>query len=332
MSNNLPCFSIIMPSLNQASYLPAAMDSVLGQSVADLELIVADGASTDGTLDILHDYAARDKRVRWFSRQDKGPADALNQALGETQGKIIGWLNSDDLYEPGALSRVLALWEADQDLVMIYGHGRHVDASGVYLEDYPTRGAMTPIDAFAQGCFICQPTVFFRRELYERLGGLDESLKTAFDFEYWVRAFSHFPGRIGFVDAYQACTRLHDACITLRMRRTVAIEGAEVVHRYLGVSPFRWWRNFFYEYLQQEEGDSPNQKRDHLLETLRDMQSWLVESDVRQGLALLATHPLLQATDRGNVYRVLNIVRYWLIKKGVWPFRRWLPPLHPTGE
>jgi hypothetical protein len=93
---------------------------------------------------------------------------------------------------------------------------------------------------WADGCHICQPTAFFRREAFNVLGGLDLTLATAFDYEFWLRLFKAHPGRIGFVPVVQAHSRLHEQGITLRMREQVAMEGLQVVHRHLGPAPAHW--------------------------------------------------------------------------------------------
>ena len=243
--------SVVMPSLDQRRFLAAAIDSVLGQDHAALELIVADGGSTDGTVAYLAERAAEDERLRWFSEPDTGPAQALNRALARTRGTIVGWLNSDDLYAAGALSRAVAAFSAHPDWIMVYGEGRHVDASGDVIGAYPTRPPAEPIERFADGCFICQPTVFFKKTMHILLGDLDEELGAAFDFDYWLRAFRHFPGRIGFVEAVQAMSRLHDDCITMKMRRRVAVEAVRVVARHLGSAPVHWLTTYVEETLAQ---------------------------------------------------------------------------------
>ncbi|MEX0738997.1 MAG: glycosyltransferase family 2 protein [Pseudohongiella sp.] len=235
-----PLVSVVMPSFNQAEFLEASINSVLSQDYAHLELIVADGGSTDGSVTLLQRIAAKDKRLRWFSGPDKGPADAINQALAQVRGVVIGWLNSDDLYTPGAIQRAVLALQDQPELVMVYGHGRHVDGAGQMLADYPTRRPPQPVETFALSCFICQPTVFFRRSMYVLLGPLDETLKTSFDFDYWLRAFKVFNTRIGFVDALQAYSRLHDACITVQQRRTVALEGVQLLSQHLGKASGHW--------------------------------------------------------------------------------------------
>ncbi len=248
--------SIVMPSLNQVKFINAALRSVLDQDFRAVELIIADGGSTDGTCAVLERCAAQDSRLRWFSKQDSGPAEALNLALSQVRGSIIGWLNADDLYTPGAIRRAVESFSANQSSLMVYGQGEHIDEQGRFLNTYPTLPPDTPLEQFSQGCFICQPTVFFRRTLHLLLGPLDQSLKTAFDFDYWLRAFKAFEGRIGFVDALQAQSRLHKDCITLRQRSTVILEGMEVLSKTFGHAPKEWMLTYLDELLDQA-GDAP---------------------------------------------------------------------------
>jgi hypothetical protein len=145
-----------------------------------------------------------------------------------------------DLYSTGAVTRALGKLIDANGYIMVYGRGEHVDADGRFLHAYPDLPPEAGLARFADGCFICQPTVLFRRSMWLLLGKLDASLATAFDFDYWLRAFLAFPGRIGFVDAVQAQSRLHDACITRKMRRSVALDGARLLHRHLGRAPRHW--------------------------------------------------------------------------------------------
>jgi len=235
-----PLVSIVMPSLNQAEFIPQAVASVLEQSWRNLELIVADGGSTDGSLQWLRERQASDGRLRVYSGPDTGPAQALNQALQRARGTVIGWLNSDDVYLPGAVDRAVQAFRQHPEWLMVYGHGQHIDAGGKVIELYPSKPADTPAAEFEFGCFICQPSVFFQRSLYVLLGRLDECLKTAFDFDYWLRAFTRVPERIGFIDALQARSRLHAECITLRLRSRATAEGMLCIKRHLGVVAPHW--------------------------------------------------------------------------------------------
>ena len=277
----LPLVSVVMPSLNQAAFIESAIDSVLGQDYPNIELIVADGGSVDGTVDLLERRRTVDSRVRWFSRQDSGPAQAINGALLQVRGTLVGWLNSDDLYTPGAVGRASEALIADPALLMVYGHGQHIDAQGNIVGHYPSLPPSTPMEIFGEGCFICQPTVFFRRSMLVLLGKLDEELKAAFDFDYWLRAFLAFPGRIGFVDALQASSRLHEDCITKRMRRRVALEGMQVLARHLGSAPKEWLLTYVEELLAiPPDSKDIEDLKSHIYETLAVAKPWLKREDL----------------------------------------------------
>ncbi|EAR21641.1 glycosyltransferase family 2 protein [Nitrococcus mobilis] len=239
-----------MPSFNQAAYLQEAACSVLKQSGNGTELVVVDGGSTDGSLGVLADLTqAFPGRLRWYSAPDGGPAEAINRAVGLARGKIIGWLNSDDVYARGAIRRALRYLQKYPDQVMVYGHGRHINGVGKVVGNYPSLPPAGGIDAFVDGCFICQPTAFFRREVFEELGGLDTRLEASFDFDLWLRLFKRFPGRIGFIRKVQAYSRLHEQCITRRLRERVALEGLAVTARHFGTAPVHWMLTHFEEVL-----------------------------------------------------------------------------------
>jgi len=275
-----PLVSVVMPSMNQPEFIDDAITSVLSQDYPNIELLVADGGSRRDTLDILERRQRQDQRLRYFSRPDRGPAHALNDAMASVRGTVIGWLNSDDLYAPGAVSRALGVMADQPRLLMVYGEGVHVDEHAKPIGTYPTLPPSTPISKFSEGCFICQPTMFFNRSARILLGTLDEKLKAAFDFEYWLRAFCAFPDRIGFVDAVQAMSRLHDGCITMRLRQTVALEGMQVLARHLGSAPKEWLLTYADELLTQDVGESGVADiRAHLQATADFAAAWMTQKE-----------------------------------------------------
>ena len=234
--------AVVMPSLNQAQFLEAAVRSVLEQDYPHVELIVADGLSTDGSVEKLVQLQAEyGPRLRWISQQDGGAAEAINRAVQLVTGDVVGWLNSDDMYTQGAVAAAVAHLAKHPKQVMVYGQGQHIDAAGQWLDNYPTKPPSTPLAAFADGCFICQPTVFMRRDALAQVGPLDASIRTAFDFDLFVRFFQQYPSQIGMVRRVQAWSRLHGACMTQRLRRQVALDGMRVVAKALGTAPEHWF-------------------------------------------------------------------------------------------
>lgn len=268
-----PLVSVVMPSMNQCAFIEASIRSVLTQSYSNLELIVADGGSTDGTQALLEVVAAHDRRVVWFSECDSGPAQALNRALSRVRGTLIGWLNSDDLYVPGAVDRAVKAFGEQREWVMVYGEAEHIDVDGKVLNRYPTLPPSASVYRFPDGCFICQPTVFFRRTLNVLLGPLDETLKTAFDFDYWIRAFKVFPDRIGMIDQVQAQSRLHENCITMSQRKKVMLEGMSVLSKHFGVAPVHWGLTYFSEINKQNNSHWKKQAHDFLIEAVPFLES-----------------------------------------------------------
>lgn len=154
--------TIVMPSFTQGRFLGEAARSVLRQGGDDVELIVMDGGSADDSLSVLatlsREFAGR---VRWYSEPDAGPADAINKSVAAASGDVIGWLNSDDVYARGAIGRASRYLRANPDDVMVYGRGKHIDGCGRVIDEYPTLPPDGGVEAFADGCFICQPTALF---------------------------------------------------------------------------------------------------------------------------------------------------------------------------
>lgn len=293
----IPLVSVVMPALNQADFIEQAIRSVLVQETDfPVELVVMDGGSTDGTQRILSELSLEmSGRLRWFSESDLGPSHAINKAIKLTRGEIIGWLNADDLYAKGAILRAIKMFQKRSDWFMVYGHGQHINACGKHIGDYPTLLPDTPFQSFSEGCFICQPTVFFRKEVLDSLGGLDESLSASFDFDLWMRLFGKYPRKIGFVDHVQAFSRLHGGCITVEQRETVAYEGMKVTAKYLGTCPLDWFKTYLDEVLSNyPHGRQINDVRKHVKKFARKIHKFLSLADQKELTKLLKSDARIQ--------------------------------------
>jgi glycosyltransferase involved in cell wall biosynthesis len=195
--------SIIIPSYNQARYLEQTILSVLEQDYPRIEYIVIDGASTDGSVEIIKKYA--DKLAHWESVKDKGQADAINKGFAHVTGEIIAWLNSDDYYLPGAVSNAVKVFEENPDVVLVYGNMLAVDENGTTFNTLSYK-QLTLEDLL---CFqiIGQPAVFMRRSALQKTSGLDPNFHFLLDHLLWVEIAQH--GKLLHVNQTWSAARYH---------------------------------------------------------------------------------------------------------------------------
>lgn len=207
--NTLIKFTIVTPSLNQSSFIGATMQSVLSQAGNfEIEYFVQDGGSTDGSIDIIKAVAekltsgqqeilCRGITLAWESEPDSGQSEAINKGLKKASGHLISYLNSDDLYCPGAFEQVASAFQAYPEIDFVHGDGDFIDEQEKLLWE----GLSRPYDHKVMTSYhylwnrftnyIIQPTTFWRREVMEKIGFLDESFHFAMDTEYWLRAGHH---------------------------------------------------------------------------------------------------------------------------------------------
>lgn len=228
-----PPISIVTPSYNQGEFIERTIRSVLDQGIPGLEYVVVDGGSRDDTIDILKRFG---DRIRWTSGRDKGQADAVNKGIRKSSGEIIGWLNSDDIYYDGALAAVLDFFRAHPEVYILYGDAHHIDTEDRIIEPYYTED--WDYERLKDICFICQPSVFFRRSLVEKMGVLDESLQYCMDYEYWLRIGRKTP--FARMDRFLAGSRMYDQNKTLGARVAVHREMNDMLKKTLGAVPVKW--------------------------------------------------------------------------------------------
>lgn len=228
-----PRLTIITPSYNHAPYLRRCIDSVLDQGYPNLQYLVLDGGSTDGTPSLLRSYG---DTITWRSEPDGGQAAAINDGLRMADGDIVAWLNSDDYYALGAFARAVAMFADDSTVDMIYGRGHMVDANERLLREFPTFNPQR-LD-MRRTCSICQPTVFLRRRVIADVGLLNPALDICFDYDWWLRIMREHVFR--FCPHVLAVSRHYGTTKTDARRLRALVEAGYVLRYHHGRTKWRW--------------------------------------------------------------------------------------------
>lgn len=209
-----PTVSVLMSVYNGQRYLAQAMDSILGQTFSDFELITIDDGSKDSSPGILRGYASRDPRVKVTVRENKGLTKTLNEAFRRSRGQFIARMDCDDVAMPDRFARQLDALRADPGLVCVGGNFQLIDGDGRALTVLvpPADDATIQKKALAGHGAICHPTAMIRRTAMEQIDGYDESFKTAQDLDLWLRLGE--VGRLGNVPHTVLQFRLHEGSVS----------------------------------------------------------------------------------------------------------------------
>jgi glycosyltransferase involved in cell wall biosynthesis len=223
-ATNNPIISIVTPSYNQGAFLAETIESVISQEGDfSIDYIIVDGGSSDNSVDIIRHYDALLKKgewpvkclgitFRWLSEKDKGQTDALMKGFRMAKGGVFAWLNSDDTYLPGTLQTAADFLRDNPDIGLLYGDAHYCDTAGAIIGRYRTEEF--DLNTLASFNFICQPSAFFRKDVFDAVAGLDESLHFAMDYDLWIRIGKRFTCR--YLPQFLSKYRLHEASKTVR--------------------------------------------------------------------------------------------------------------------
>jgi glycosyltransferase involved in cell wall biosynthesis len=249
--------SLVTISFNQARFLQTAIESVLNQDYPELDYIVVDPGSTDGSREIIERY--RDRIAHIILEPDKGPADGLNKGFARATGQIFGYLNSDDALLPGALASVAAHFRTFPLADVIYGHGYVIGVTGERVARFRSDRFSLRRSAYGNS-IIMQQAVFWRRDAFEQVGGFNAANRLSWDGEFWID-LALAKKRFQRVNEYWACFRLHEESITHKFHG-----GSEL-------SPFgREQRRLF-----EKAMGRPRKARDPVVALLTRMEKWLAD-------------------------------------------------------
>jgi len=227
-----PKISIVTPSYNQAKFLERTILSVLNQNYPNLEYIIIDGGSTDGSVDIIKKYEKY--LAYWISEKDRGQADAINKGFQKSTGEILAWLNSDDTYLPETFYKVAKSFKRNLEADLIFGNMYFINKSDLVIGEL--RLTKLNIDNFLyEGISIPQPATFWKKNIFNKVGKIQVKYQYCMDFDFFVRIAEI--GKLMYIKEYLANFRIHINSKTSTNLDMWSIEHEEIVKRYLPLNP-----------------------------------------------------------------------------------------------
>jgi glycosyltransferase involved in cell wall biosynthesis len=225
-----PLVTVVTPSYNQGQYIRATIESVLSQNYPNLEYIIMDGGSTDATASVVKDYASR---LTFLSERDRGQSHAINKGFRMARGAIVSWLNSDDLYLPGAILKAVEAFQRNPAAGAVYGEGYLIDSGGHTTSRFPHTEAFNLWKLMHLSDYILQQTVYFRKDVLDEIGYLDEDLHYTMDWEILIRIGKCYP--LEYIPEYMGCLREHAGAKTSSGGAKRAEEIGRMLRRYTGL-------------------------------------------------------------------------------------------------
>jgi len=226
-----PKISVVTPSYNQAEFLERTILSVLNQNYPNLEYIIIDGGSTDGSVEIIKKYEKY--LAYWVSEKDRGQAHALNKGFEKSTGDLIGWQNSDDIYLPGAFFKVAEVYKKKPNYDVYFGNIYFVDRDDKIIRDLRFV-RFNPFSLIYEGTIIANQSSFLSSKLFKKFGYLDENYKFTMDYEYWVRIRQ---AKFLFIREFLGAFRLHKDSKTLHIGKEVGLKEHKKVLEDYGYAP-----------------------------------------------------------------------------------------------
>lgn len=234
---NLPCnpmdaplVTVVTPSYNQGQFIRATIESVLSQDYPNVEYIVMDGGSTDQTASVVKDYASR---LTFISEKDRGQSHAINKGFRMARGGVVAWLNSDDVYLPGAIGRAIEGFRRNPAAGAVYGEGYLIDRDGETTCRFPCTEPVNLWKLVYLSDYILQQTVYFRKDVLDDVGYLNEALHYTMDWDIFIRIAMKYP--LEYIPEYMGCLREYAEAKSSAGGRTRVLEIRDFLRRHTGM-------------------------------------------------------------------------------------------------
>lgn len=231
-----PKISIVVPSFNKTKYIGKTLESIITQDYNNFEVIIIDGGSTDGTLKVIEKYAKKyPNLIKYQSKKDKGQWDAINKGFAKAKGKILGFINADDVYKKGALKEVARLYQLNIDALWFAGRGEVVDGDGTRIAVWPTRYKNLLLTLnfylFLLGVnYLMQPSVFITRNAWKRFGPFIGYKNFVLEYDLWLKiARVKMPVTSG---KYLSSFRIEPGTITKKYSSMLLAEDEKILKKY----------------------------------------------------------------------------------------------------
>lgn len=231
-----PFISVVIPSFNKVKYIGKTLDSIIKQDYSNLEVIIMDGGSTDGTLKIIEKYAKKyPDIIKFESKADKGQRDALNKGFRKTRGKILTYINADDVYQEGAFREIERLYRLNIDALWFAGRGKIIDSKGVTITKWVTRYKNLFLLLNQKYLllilnYLMQPSVFITRVAWKRFGPFVGTKKFVMEYDLWLK-ISKIKMPI-ITNKYLSSFRIESSTITKKSSDILLEEDEKIVKKY----------------------------------------------------------------------------------------------------